>query len=324
MIFILLILVIVFTVVLIKSADITVISLKKISGKTGVIGLSAVLIAIGTSLPELFVGITSAIAGKPSLSLGVALGSNIANIALIGAGAAIITGRVVISENIIRKIVWVSFACGILPYLLLIDGNLGRIDGVIMLVVYLSYILSFFKRYHQRALEENQKGVSFTKFVRKIEHLAFDKWKSITGITIGIFLMLFSADTVVKFSSLLAEKISIPIFVIGLFILAIGTSLPEFAFSLRSLKDKEPEMFIGNLLGSVVANTTLIIGLTVLINPIRSVAPIKYIIPFGVFVIVYLLFYYFIRTKKRLDRWEAGVLLLIYVLFFLVEVVLKT
>lgn len=321
MVFLLLILIIIFSIVLIKSADITVIALKKISGRVGIVGLSAVLVAIGTSLPELFVGITSAIAGKTALSLGVALGSNIANIALIGAGAALIAGRVNIPENIIKKIVWVSFACGILPYLLLIDGNLTRIDGIILVLVYLSYIFSFFNHYHQRAVEEHEKGLSFTKYLRKVEHFAEDKWKSFVGVGIGISLMLFSADTIVKFSSLLAERISISIFVIGLFILAIGTSLPEFAFSLRSLKDKEPEMFIGNLMGSIVANTTLIIGISVLINPIKAVLPMKYLAPGLVFIFVYLLFYFFIRTKKRLDRWEAGVLLAIYVIFFLVELI---
>jgi len=296
-----------------------VIALKKIAGTTGLVGLSAVLIAIGTSLPELIVGITSAVEGKPGLSLGVTLGSNIANIALIGAGAALISGRVVISQSLTHKMIGMGFICGIIPYILLVDGNLSRIDGVILISVYIFYILNFFRHYHQRALEEHQKGLTFTKLIKKVEHFAEEKWKNLAAVTIGITLMLFSADTIVKFSSLLAEKNNIPIFVIGLFILAIGTSLPEFAFSLESLKDKEPEMFIGNLLGSIAANTTLIVGLSVLINPVKSLIPMRYIIPGFTFIFVYLLFSYFIRTKKRLDRWEAGILLGVYIVFFLIE-----
>ena len=321
MIFILLAFIIIFSVVLIKSADLTVISIKKIAGGTGIIALAAIVIAIGTSFPELFVGITSAIEGESSLSLGVALGSNVANIALIGAGAALIAGGVSISEVIIKKIIWFSFACGILPYILLMDGSLSRIDGFVMVFVYFSFILNFFKSYHHQALKEGQNNVSLTRLIRKVEHFAEDKWKSLARIFIGVSLMLFSADTIVKLSSLLADKMSIPIFIIGLFILAIGTSLPEFAFSLESLKDKEPQLFIGNLIGSVVANATLIIGLSVIITPINSLNPSKYLFPGIAFVLVFLLFYLFIRTKKRLDRWEAGVLLAIYVLFVLIELV---
>ncbi len=315
----LLILIIIFSMVLIRSADLTVIALKKLVIKGGAIGISAIIIAIGTSFPELFVGITSAIAGKSSLSLGVALGSNIANIALIGAGSALISGRVSITESIIKKIIWISFACGILPYILLLDGNLGKIDGLVMIFVYISYILYFFPRYKEKVLGGHHHRIVLLKLVGNIEHYAEDKWKSLAGVFIGISLMLFSADTIVKFSNVLAEKINIPIFIIGLFILAIGTSLPEFAFSLRSLKDNEPQMFIGNLLGSIVANTTLIVGLSVLINPVKILNPQRYLIPGAMFVFVYLLFYQFIRTKKRLDRWEAGVLVLIYIIFFLVE-----
>ncbi|KKR11876.1 MAG: Na+/Ca+ antiporter, CaCA family [Candidatus Woesebacteria bacterium GW2011_GWA1_39_21] len=297
----------------------TVVGLRKVTGRAHLIGLTAIIVAIGTSFPEFFVAITSAIENKPRLSLGVALGSNIANIALIGAGSAILSGRVSISEKVMNKIVWISLICGMLPYALLLDGSLSRVDGIIMLLVYAAYILSFFRQYNERAQEEYQKGISFTKLIRKIEHFAEDKWRSIAAIFIGISLMLFSADTIVKFSNLLAERVNIPIFVIGLFILAIGTSLPEFAFSLRSLKDHEPQMFIGNLLGSVVANTTLVIGTSVLISPIYSLNVSSYLVPGLTFVAVYLLFYYFIRTKSRLERWEAGILLLIYIVFFLIE-----
>ena len=319
--FILLILIIVFSVVLIKSADFTVVALKKLATGSGVLGLSAVIIAVGTSFPELFVGITSAIEGKPGLALGVALGSNIANIALIGAGAAIISGRVMIPDSILKKIIWTSFFCGLAPYILLLDGNLNRVDGLILIFIYASYIFGFFRKFYERAVEEHEKGISFTKLIRKIEHFAEDRWKSLGSIFIGISLMLFSADTIVKFSEVLADGLGISVFVIGLFILAIGTSLPEFAFSLRSLKDKEPEMFIGNIMGSIVANTTLIVGLSALIRPIESLTYQRYLIPAFVFVITFLLFYYFVRTKKRLERWEAGLLLAVYVIFFLVELI---
>lgn len=295
-------------------------ALKKLVSKAGTVAVSAIIIAIGTSFPELFVGITSSLSGKSSLILGVVLGSNIANIALIGAGSALISGRVHIPELIINKIIWISLACGILPYFLMLDGALGKTDGLIMIFVYISYILYFFPGYKQKVLSGgHHHRIVVVNVVNSIEKYAEDKWKSLASVFIGISLMLFSADTIVKFSGVLAERVGIPVFVVGLFILAIGTSLPEFAFSLRSLKDNQPQMYIGNLLGSIVANTTLIIGLSVFINPVVILNPQRYLIPGFMFTLVYLLFYFFVRSKKRLDRWEAGVLLLIYVLFFLIE-----
>lgn len=295
-------------------------ALKKLVSKTGTVAVSAIIIAIGTSFPELFVGITSSLSGKSSLILGVVLGSNIANIALIGAGAALISGKVHIPELIINKIIWISLACGVLPYFLMLDGALGKTDGLIMIFVYISYILYFFPGYKEKVLSGGHyHRIVVVNFVNSIEKYAEDKWKSLASVFIGISLMLFSADTIVKFSGVLAERAGIPVFIIGLFILAIGTSLPEFAFSLRSLKDNQTQMYIGNLLGSIVANTTLIIGLSVFINPVVILNPQRYLIPGIMFTLVYLLFYYFVRSKKRLDRWEAGVLLLLYVLFFLIE-----
>jgi len=316
---ILIVLVIIFTLILIKSADTTVVSIKKIAHGSSTMVVSVIVIAIGTAFPEIFVSIASAFEGKGSLSLGVALGANITNIALVGAGAALISGKVHIKESILKKVFIVSFICGFLPYLLLIDGNLSRVDGVILLSVYLFYILSFFKGYHQIALAEQQKGIYLTKLIKRVEHFAEEKWKSLLKIFLGVFLMVIAADTIVKFSTLLAENLNIPLFIIGLFVLAIGTSLPEFAFSLESLRDKEPEMFVGNLMGSVVANSTLVIGISAIVRPLTFLNVGRYFFPGIIFLSTYILFYYFVRTKKKLDRWEAGVLILIYILFFLIE-----
>jgi len=131
--------------------------------------------------------------------------------------------------------------------------------------------------------------------------------------------MLFSADMIVNLSKSLAVNANIDLFVIGLIVLAIGTSLPEFAFSIRSLEDREPVMFLGNILGSIIANSTLIVGITVLLNPINSIVFSEYIIAVIVFVFTYLSFWYFIRTKHTLIRWEAGILMLMYSIFLIIE-----
>ena len=137
----------------------------------------------------------------------------------------------------------------------------------------------------------------------------------------GMAIMLFSADMIVKLSKSLALQANIDVFVIGLIVLAIGTSLPEFAFSLRSLEDGQPTMFLGNILGSVIANSTLIVGITVLINPLNQIVFSEYLIAVLIFIASFLVFWFFIKTKHTLVRWEAGMLLLLYLIFLVVEFV---
>ncbi|MFH1863826.1 MAG: sodium:calcium antiporter, partial [bacterium] len=120
----------------------------------------------------------------------------------------------------------------------------------------------------------------------------------------------------------LASLVGVPVFLIGIIFVAIGTSLPELAFSLRAVKDKEPTMFFGNLLGSTIINSTLIVGLAAVISPIEVVAFNEYIVSGIFFVVVFLAFWYFIRSKYRLDKWEAVVLLGLYLTFVLLEFVL--
>jgi cation:H+ antiporter len=103
--------------------------------------------------------------------------------------------------------------------------------------------------------------------------------------------------------------------------LAVGTSLPELAFSLRSVTDHEPSMFFGNLLGSTIANSTLIIGIASFISPIEVVAVNQYFKAVIAFIVVFIVFWLFIRSKHRLERWEGGLLLLLYFLFLVVEFV---
>lgn len=314
-------LIIIFSFVLIKSADIAVIALRRITRGASVFGISAVLIALGTSFPELFVGVTSALEKSPNLSLGVILGSNIANIALIAGTAALIAGRVEVHGEFLHRDVWIAFIASLIPLVLALDGNLNTIDGIILILIYLAYAISFFKHRFLEIGNQDIDGKFFLRFLRKVNHIESKKTKEIGRLFVGIILLLFSADIIVRFSSLLADYLNISVFVIGLFILAIGTSLPEFAFSLRSLEDHQPSMFFGNLLGSIIANSTLIVGIVCIINPIKIVSIDHYLIAAISFVVTYLTFYFFIRTKHRLDRWEALSLLILYMLFVVVEFV---
>jgi cation:H+ antiporter len=309
--------IILFSFILIKATDLVIVAIRRISkqAQIKIFAIAAIVLALGTSFPELFVGITSALEGAPGIALGDIIGSNIANIALIGGLAAILAGRVRVHGEYMRREIWVALVASIIPLALMLDGNLNRVDGLILLAVYLANATSFFRtRYVQIGREQQEENFVF-RFFRQFNHVDSKKRREFGRLFVGIALMLFSADIIVKVAVYLASTIQMPEFVIGLIVVAVGTSLPEFAFSLRSLREREPSMFFGNLLGSTIANSTLVIGLVALIKPIELVAVSEYFIAVVAFMIIFLVFWYFIRTKHRLDRWEAGILLLMYVIF---------
>ena len=281
--------------------------------------ISALILAVGTSFPELSVAITSSLEKASNLTLGVIIGSNIANIALIGGITSLIAGRITIRGDYLKRDVAIAAVAGILPLILIIDRVLSRVDGLILLASYFAYALSFFKhRFIQISQEQREEGFIY-RFMRRLNHISAEKKREIGKLFVGIALLLFSADAIVKLSLTLAHAANIPIFLIGLVLLAVGTSLPEFAFSLRTAQDHEPSMFFGNLLGSTIANSTLIVGIASIIHPIEIAEVSQYFIAVLAFIVVFITFWIFIRSKHRLDRWEAGVLLILYFSFLVVE-----
>jgi cation:H+ antiporter len=318
---VLILLIFVFSAVLIKSADHVVIALRHLSRGSKATGfiLSALLIALATSFPELFVGVTSALEKSPSLSMGNVLGANIANISLIAGLSAWVVGRVNVHGNFLKRDVAVALIAGILPLILIFDGELGRTDGLILIAVYCAYASSFFKQRFLQIAEEHKKGSYIQRFLRRFTHFDGNKTKEAGRLFVGIALLLVSANIIVRIARILAEAAGIPVFLVGLVLVSVGTTLPELAFSFRALEDKEPTMFFGNILGSIIANTTLVAGITATISPVSISSQSEYMVAAAAFILIFLQFWFFIKSKLRLDRWEAAALLILYLAFVVVE-----
>lgn len=310
-------LIIFFSFLLIKATEILVESFKKIARSTrmGKFALTSFIMALATSLPELFVGLVAALEGEPNLSLGNVLGSNIANLSLVIGGTALVGGSIKVVGGFLKKDVFYTFLAGSLPLLFLMDGVLSRVDGLILLVVYFWYNLTVLQEREQKELKngEDWKTTLLKRFDKKIPE------REAGWIFAGIVLLIFSAEMIVKVAQKMAQMFKLPLLLIGLFLVSAGTTLPEFAFGLKAIKKREVAMVFGNLLGSVVANSTLILGLVAMIAPIKIEYINEYLVATIAFVIIYALFWNFVRTKKRLDRWEGGILLLVYLAFAAVE-----
>lgn len=318
MIIVYLILILFFSLLLIKATDILIVNLKAFSQATrmGEFVVTTMILALATSLPELFVGITSALEGQPNLSLGNVVGANIANLSLVTGGAALIGGSLAVYGVFLRRDVFYAFLAGAAPMILLFDKQLSRVDGLILLTLYGFYNVWVLAERRKEMMEVEEEGM-ISRLLRRLNHRGTKK--ELAWIFLGAALLLFSADMIVRLSTKLALTIYIPIFLIGLFLVSIGTTLPELAFGVKAVKEHKPSMVFGNLLGSIVANGTLIIGLVSLVSPIKIQAFEEYLLATMAFVVMFGLFYLFIRTKRKLERWEGAVLLGIYLVFILLE-----
>jgi len=317
-----------FSFVLIKSTDILIVSLKRLSTitKLGKYAATSIILGLATSLPEIFVGIVSALENRPSLSLGNVIGSNIADLSIVIGGAALLASSVKVQKNIINKDLIIAFAISALPVLFLFNKTLSQTEGFILILTYFFYNFFIIKNRHKKT--NQQVKIVEQNYTLRIFNRFFPKSKSTQklyrDLFLGIILLLFSADMIVKVSTKIAIGFNIPILFIGMFLVAIGTSLPELTFEIRTLKAGQSSMAIGNILGSIVVNSTLVLGLTSVLKPIVITNVSDYLLPFIFTIIIFSLFYLFIKSKQTLNRWEGLALIIIYVYFIILELLKRT
>lgn len=272
-----------------------------------------VLMAFASSLPELFVGITSALNKKPELSFGNVLGANIINLTLAVAVAVLIGKTIKTDAKIIRKSSVYTIIIALLPILLIFDKTISRMDGVILLVAVLFYSIWLRKE-----------GQRFNKvYQNSNDKIGFqDFFKKTIIFLVAIVFLLLSAQGIVWSSSGLAIGFGFSLFSIGLIVLALGTALPEIIFSIKATSSHHKDMVLGGLMGSVAVNSSLILGITALIYPLKIESVSPYLAGI-IFTFLSLLFFViFTRTRREITRKEGVILLLLYFAFIIVQFLL--
>lgn len=306
-----------FSLVLIKAAQILSENLDQFTHKTHMGGMfvASILVGLSTSLPEMFVGITSALSNAPNISLGNAIGSNIANMTIVTGGAALVGGAITIKNNSYAKDLLHAFIAGMAPLYLLMDNALSRVDALILIALYFYFNYSLLRKRNIERVEKKES--KFHKFLGYLHHRKMGK--NLMFIFLSIAVILFSADMIVRSGLAIASGMNISVLLVGLFFVAIGTSLPEFAVMFEAVRKHDSSLFMGNLLGSIVANATLIVGITALISPIEVQAFNDYFIATIAFLLIFFMFYWFIRTKEQINRLESFLLLVMYSTFTAIE-----
>ncbi|WP_144212140.1 calcium/sodium antiporter [Shewanella donghaensis] len=258
-----------------------------------IIGLT--IVAFGTSAPELAVSVKSAIAGNSGIALGNVIGSNIANIGLI-LGITALIRPIKIESQMVRRDIPIMIAASLLFWTLLFDGGLSFMDGCILTALLITYLsFSYFTAEKSQAQQEDQSQNQFL---------------SIVFIIVGISMLVGGGILFVDGAVAMASSFGISEVIIGLTIVAIGTSMPELVTSIVAALKGQSDIAIGNVIGSNLFNILGILGVTALIHPIISneISSIDWIVMIALAVIL-LPFAY---TGLRLGRREGGILVASY------------
>jgi cation:H+ antiporter len=265
--------------------------------------VSFVIAGIVTVLPELSIGVLAAVEGTSSLGFGVILGSNIADLTLVIGIALLFSGEMQLDKKTIKNI-RLSFLAVILPVILLIDGEISRIDGGILVIAFMLYLFVILRSKREQKLFWGKKP----KLRLLFEVL-------ILGAS---FLILFIGGTLVTDNSQsLSSSLGLPLFVVGA-IVALGTCMPELVFSIRCCKKDHTELGLGNILGNVLADSMLTIGVIALIQPIKPQFPVP---PFltSIFMVACTAVVYILSTDGRLDKRDGVLLVAIYAVFIVMQ-----
>lgn len=270
-----------------------------------VVGLT--IVAFGTGSPEFVVSIGSALNNNSGLALGNVIGSNITNIALILGIAAVIKPLSVRAEIVRRETPIMVVITGFL-WLLLYDGELSRFDGAILTIGAVAY--TFLTYYLSK--QKQKKGVE-EEFEEAYEQPKGSVWKDIIFITTGLILLILGANLLLGGAVTIAKYFGLSDVVIGLTIIAVGTSLPELATSALAAKKGEADVALGNAIGSNVLNILAVLGITALIQPI-SVEGVR-TLDLGVMLGSAILLNVLLGRNFVLDRLEGSLLLIGYVIY---------
>ena len=275
-----------------------------------IIGLT--IVAYGTSAPEMSVSIMSSFAGQGDIAVGNVIGSNICNILLV-LGLSSLVASLIVTKQVIRSDVPIMIGISLLLLMFSLDGKLSRVDGIILFIGGILYTLSLIYQSRKQGVEQDEFAEEYSFSGNRSPTL----WlKNIVFIIGGSSLLILGSRWLVNSAVTIAQALGVNELLIGLTIVALGTSLPELATSIVASFRGERDIAVGNVLGSNIFNILAVLGIAAIVAPngitvsnavIQFHAPVAIAVAFACLPIFY--------SGKRIDRWE-GLLFLFYYLAY--------
>ncbi|MCA9358337.1 calcium/sodium antiporter [Candidatus Kaiserbacteria bacterium] len=295
--------------VLIRGADLFIEGAKQIGAALGMssFAIGVLIVGIGTSLPELASSIAAVLAGSSEIAIANAVGSNITNILLIVGVLAALGGPVMINKNLLKTELPIFFIATVHFVASVYDGVIDRVESALLFATFCAYIWYLFS-----SDNEAKKEMAVKNGRGKIT------LRSVVFTICGVAAVLVGAKYTVDMAVNIATGLSIPIGLVSIGAIAIGTSLPELFVSLQALKTKETDLAIGNIFGSNAFNILMVVGIPGLIMPLEAG---EVVMELGIWIFVAASLILFINgLARQVQKWE-GVAMLIFFVFFLVKLV---
>ena len=321
-----LIILIVGFVLLIKGADFFVEGssavAKRLRIPSMIIGMT--IVAMGTSLPECAVSVTASLTGNNSLAISNAVGSNIFNL-LVVCGVCTLFVPLAVQKSTLQKEFPLSIFCaGLLLLLGYLGMTLGRIDGILFLIIFTGYLLWMIRSVKRArrtttpdaisSIQEERISLSEEEIEQVTSHInLLPAWKCLIFILGGMIAIKYGGDFVVDGASSIASSLGLSQTLIGLTIVSIGTSLPELVTSIVAAKKDEVDMALGNAIGSNVFNILMVLGIASAISPISIIT--ENIIDLCVLIVFTICVWIFAGTKKKIGRIEGFSMVALYVIY---------
>lgn len=275
------------------------------------------VLAFAVSLPNFFVDINAALQHKHQLAFGDIVGGNLVDLTLVLAIAVFFSRKgLSAGSDMVQQSAIFTTVIAVLPLFLILDGSLGRIDGVILLFSFLFYswwIFSDKGRFKKHYRSNNNNPIKdFKSFL-----------KNLIKVIILFILLLLVSQAVISSAQFFSERLGVSLALVGILIVGLGNALPEVYFSIISARKEENWIVLGDLMGSVIICATLVLGVIALISPFK-IEDFSPLLTARVFLIIAaLLSLMFIRSSRKITKREGLLLLFVYIIFLLVEIFIK-
>ncbi len=290
---------------LVRGAGMFVTGAKQVGTALGMskFAIGVLIVGFGTSLPEFASSVAAALDGSTEIVLANVVGSNITNILLVVGMLAVVGGGVIIKRDLLKSELPVFFIATTLFIAVIFDGSVDRIEALLLLGTFSAYLWYLFADSQQETSAEQIEKSSRPKM----------EAKSIAYIIAGIAAVLVGAHYTVDIVVKIATEFKVPLGLVSIAAIALGTSLPELFVSLRSIKDGDPELAIGNIFGSNAFNMLMVVSVPALITPLEAD---DVVMGLGIKVLMAASAIFFVTgLAKRVMRWE-GLMMLMFFLFF--------
>lgn len=293
---------------LIRGADVFMVGAKQVGASLGMskFAIGVLIVGFGTSLPELASSVAAVLNGASEIVIANVVGSNITNILLIVGVLATVGGHIAIQQNLIKTELPIFAIATIHFFMMIMDGMIDRLEAMLLLGTFVAYL------WYLYADANSESGVELESKGRRPPLEA----KSLAFIVVGIAAVIIGAQYTVDMAVNIATALAVPIGLVSIAAIAIGTSLPELFVSLQAIKDGEAELAIGNIFGSSTFNILIVIGIPAMIMPLFADAVVMDL-GLGIMLAASAILF-IIGLARQIRQWE-GVMLLLFFGFFLIK-----